>query len=129
MSHSFYYTRLRNRFEQLTEILSLTNLHQLVISNYPNTHFNLPNFLHCTISLQCNGNEHSHPTNRPYIVNSKVTRKPLQIKRVDRNKKKQLQYDTKEYHQANTLPAIIHTSWRPRHVESTSSAPNFTSKL
>lgn len=35
-------SRLRNRLKQLAEILSLSNLHQLVKSNASNTHINLP---------------------------------------------------------------------------------------
>lgn len=41
----------------------LTNLHQLVVGNDPNTHYNLPNFLNSSISLKGYPNVHSHSCN------------------------------------------------------------------
>lgn len=52
--------KLRDRLKQQTEVLGLTKLQQLIISNNPDVHCNISTLFHSLVSLQVSRNEHSN---------------------------------------------------------------------
>lgn len=56
---------LRDRLKQLTKILGLTNLHQLIACTIPSTHVSFSNYYNRYLFLLASCNIHSHPVVTP----------------------------------------------------------------